>query len=69
MRPDDQYVRTALRKYHRTLRRYLETPMVFVAAGMDVTSIRLTTSEGKEVDPNDPKLVNALRYEFQEILE
>ena len=36
---------------------------------MDVTSIRLTTSEGKEVDPNDPKLVNALRYEFQEILE
>ena len=27
------------------------------------------TSEGKEVDPNDPKLVNALRYEFQEILE
>ena len=69
MMPDEQYVRTDLRKYYRTLRRYIEDPIGFVTAGMDVTSIRLTTSEGKEVDPNDPKLVNALRYEFQEILE
>ncbi len=69
MMPDEQYVRTDLRKYYRTLRRYIEDPIGFVTAGMDVTSIKLTTSEGKEVDPNDPKLVNALRYEFQEILE
>ena len=69
MMPDEQYVRTDLRKYYRTQRRYIEDPIGFLTSGTDVTSIRLTTSEGKEVDPNDPKLVNALRYEFQEILE
>ena len=69
MIPDEQYVRTDLRKYYRTLRRYIEDPIGFVTSGMDVTFIKITDDNGKEVDPNNPKLVNALRYRFQEIVE
>ena len=69
MIPDEQYVRTDLRKYYRTLRRYIEDPIGFVTSGMDVTGISITDDSGKEIDPNDPKLVNALRYRFQEIVE
>ena len=69
MIPDEQYVRTDLRKYYRTLRCYIEDPIGFVTSGMDVTFIKITDDNGKEVDPNNPKLVNALRYRFQEIVE
>ncbi len=69
MIPDEQYVRTDLRKYYRTLRRYIEDPIGFLTSGMDVTGIKITDDSGKEIDPNDPKLVNALRYRFQEIVE
>lgn len=63
--PDINFVDTDLRKFYRTMRRFLEDPVGYISSTMS-GNITVTSKNGTKVSSDD--LIKKLKYDFKEIL-